>query len=330
MVWLRRTPLQTAMSTVNAAKPLRVMTRKPQTANTTRINTPVLPSAVKSRIISSTHLGPIGSARLPGVRRASRILSSKARVPPSPTASASLAKARSAAAAAMTVRSVTRSMRLTWSMSALACDCSRNLLSSVGNLGMADHWPGVGRGQCRGGRALGLAIFLSLADGLDEQLPIAVNEPKALGRIQRFEQSADDADVGKLIAGAAVGCRCRGRPGGNVRRHGFAPCSGRCNYPIGFAPPALFRREQPRHYPPLRPPMMNGLTEICRRRVMPRRRYREAPDEEPHGQAGAPAEGHGDARGFLDRGRPGAGAGSGRVPRQDRVRLARPRHARLD
>ena len=69
------------------------MTRKPPTASTIKASTPVLPSAVKSRIISSTHLGPIGSARLPGVRSASSILSSKARVPPPTIAFASLAKA---------------------------------------------------------------------------------------------------------------------------------------------------------------------------------------------------------------------------------------------
>ena len=37
-----------------------------------------------------------------------------------------------------------------------------------------------------------------------------------------------------------------------------------------------------------------------------------------------------DARGLHDRGRPGAGAGRRRVPRQDRVHLARSGHARLD
>jgi hypothetical protein len=36
---------------------------------------------------------------------------------------------------------------------------------------------------------------------------------------------------------------------------------------------------------------MNGLTEIHRRPVMRRGRYHEDPDEEPHGQAGTPAEG---------------------------------------
>ena len=51
--------------------------------------------------------------------------------------------------------------------------------------------------------------------------------------------------------------------------------------------------------------------------------------EQPHGQACAPAQGHGRARGLHDRGRAGAGAGRRRVPRQDRVHLARSRHARL-
>ena len=53
-------------------------------------------------------------------------------------------------------------------------------------------------------------------------------------------------------------------------------------------------------------------------------------DEQPDGQAGAAADGHGQARGFLDRGRAGGADRSRRVPRQDRVHLARPRHARLD
>ena len=82
-------------------------------ASTMRVSTPVLPMAVKSRIISSSHFGPMGSARSPGVRSATSSHSSNAGVLPRPTALASVPKAKSIAAAAMTPISVTRSARLT-------------------------------------------------------------------------------------------------------------------------------------------------------------------------------------------------------------------------
>jgi len=84
-------------------------------------------------------------------------------------------------------------------------------------------------GQCRRGQRLRRIEFLVLGHGLDEELPTAVNELKSLGRIQRFEERADDACVREPIADGActvIGCQ-RGRIlGGNVRRHGFTPSSG--------------------------------------------------------------------------------------------------------
>ena len=236
----------------------------------------------------------------------------------------------------MMARSVTRSMRPTWSISALARDCSRNHRSSPCRLGMmrslAARQPGVNVGAT----AAALPHRLGLGPGFQEELAVAINEAKAFGRIQRFEQGADDAGVGKRIARAAVDDRASAwTKARRQTRSSWLLLLARVDgiYPIGFPPPPLFRQEQTQPHAKratLSSRLMERLDGQPPTACDAAPRCREAPDEQPHGQAGAPAARHGDARGLPHRGWPRAGAGPGRVPRQDRVRFARSRHARLD